>query len=207
MCICVICICVCMCLLCVYFHVCVYMCLYICVCMYAHMHFYVFPHVWCVLVYVFNIGVWLNRSVYLSFFLVFFFLETFDCSKHLNREGRFPHSKSASVATHNLLVGAKLSMTESCTQYFARTLWSFSFGAKLLRCNGSWNTSSVLSWQNQGTLPGEVTISSMLPATPHWMDAAFAHFTCSQEVPEWAGTCTHVVIQREISLDSFLPIC
>lgn len=181
-------------IMCVLPCMCVYVPIHLCLCMYAHMRVYVFPRVWCVLVYVFNIDVWLNISVYLSFFLGFFFLRK-GCrnNKHLNREGRFPHSKSASVVTHNLLAGAKLSMTETCTQYFARTLWSsFSFGAKLLRSNESWNMSSVLSWQKQGTPLGRWQLAAC--SQPHHiqMDAAFAHFTWSQEVPEWAGTCTHI---------------
>lgn len=80
-------------IMCIFPCMCVYVPIHLCLCMYAHMRVYVFPRVWCVLVYVFNIDVWLNRSVYLSFFLGFFFF----FEKRLQKQQAFEQGRKIST--------------------------------------------------------------------------------------------------------------
>lgn len=97
-------------IMCIFPCMCVYVPMHLCLCMYAHMRVYVFPRVWCVLVYVFNIDVWLNRSVYLSFFLGFFF------EKRLQKQQAFEQGRKISTQ-QKCLSGDPQPTCRSKTQY------------------------------------------------------------------------------------------
>lgn len=197
--ICVICVCMCL-LLCVYFHLCVYVPMHLCLYMYAHMCVYVFPLVLCVLVYLFNIDVWLNRSVYLSFFLgVFFFLRK-GC-RNIWLQQAFEQGRKIPTQ-QKCLSGWQpttyLQEQNSVWQNLAHSTLPELCGPPFPLVQNCWDVMKAGTWalccldKNKKPSLGRWQLATC--SQPHHirMDTAFAHFTWSQEVSEWAGTCTHI---------------